>query len=320
MAGPKRRVTNAETEAAEWHSRLGERSVATQTIKDFFAWRESPENADAYRRVELAWGQTRKLADEPQMIAALDETLTRAARKRAKPRRVVAALVAVTAAAALAIGGWFWFGDGAVFSTSVGEQRVIQLADGSSIRLDTDSRVRVRFDHDRRRVDLENGQALFTVAHDTQRPFVVHAGDAQVTAVGTVFDVRRLGDGANVTLVSGIVEVAGGGKAQRMSAGNRALVTDRGTRTAPVDVVAETSWTESRIVFQDRPLREAVAEVNRYLTAKIELDADAKGGEPVNGVFKTGDRDAFVSTASEVFGLRVSDGPNGSVRLSERGK
>ena len=322
MAGPKKRVETAETEAAAWHARLGERTVATQTIRDFGAWRQSPQNADAYRRVELAWGESRKRAGDPAMQEALDDILTRTARTRtvAPDRRMLFGVAAVSAAALLAFGGWSWMQSRTVFATAVGEQRLVQLADGSSVRLDTGSRIKIAFDGRRRLVDLQAGQALFTVAHDPGKPFVVEAGSARVTAIGTVFEVRRQGADAKVTLVSGVVEVDAGPARQRMQAGHQARTTATGLVAAPVDIAAETSWTEGRIIFRDTPLRTAVAEVNRYLTAKIELDADDLAAAPVNGVFKTGDRDAFVSTAAEVFGLRVSAGADGSVRLSERGK
>lgn len=321
MASPKKRVETAETEAAAWHSRLGERSVTTQTIKDFFDWRQSPENANAYRRVELAWGETRRLAHDPAMREALDGVLTRTAPpKRQRRRQIVIGVVGASAAAALALGGLSWWQSRTVFETSVGEQRLVQLADGSFVRLDTASRIKVRFDGQRRLIDLQAGQALFNVSHDAERPFIVEAGSARVTAVGTVFDVRRDGTDAQVTLLSGVVEIAGGQTTQRMQAGHQVHVTSSTARAKPVDAQLETSWTEGRIVFRDTPLGDAVAEVNRYLTAKVELDAATQANEPVNGVFKTGDRDAFVSTASEVFGLRASAGPNGSIRLSERGK
>lgn len=144
-----------------------------------------------------------------------------------------------------------------------------------------------------------------------------------MTAVGTVFEVRRDGEIATVTLVSGVVDLGGRRVARgesRMTAGQQARVTASSAVTAPVDVQAETSWTEGRIVFRDTPLRLAVAEVNRYLTDEVVLDAGALDGVRVTGVFKTGDRDAFVSVASEVFDLRISPGRGGSVRLSERGK
>jgi len=323
MADPRKRVVTAETEAAEWHARLGAPTVATNTIRDFAAWRQDPANDEAYRRVERAWGGTGQLAQDPEMRDALDSVLTRTRSRRARPVRqpLVIGLVGVAAAAALAFTGWSWLQARTVFTTAVGEQRLVQLADGSSVRLDTDTRIHVRFDGHQRMVDLEGGQALFTVAHDAGRPFIVAAGEARVTAVGTVFDVRRRDQGTNVTLVSGVVDVASGGRKARMAAGHQARSTAAGPVIRAVDAETETLWTSGRIIFRDTPLRQAVAEVNRYLTDKVHLDAGvALSSEPVSGVFNTGDRDAFVSTASEVFGLQASAEPDGSVRLSERGK
>ena len=214
MTGPTIRVETAESEAAAWHARLGARNVSTGTIEEFFAWRAVPANAEAYRRVEKVWTDTGKLADDPAILEALNAAMSRktgTGRSRAVPRGLLG-LAAVGAAAALAMGGWAWMQSRTVFVTGVGEQRVVQLADGSSIRLDTGSRVRVRFAGDQRLVDLERGQALFTVAHDRARPFVVQAGGTQVTAVGTVFDVRRDAAAVSVTLVSGVVDVAPAGE------------------------------------------------------------------------------------------------------------
>ena len=143
-----------------------------------------------------------------------------------QPTRRLLGLAAIGAAAALVIGGWTWWQGRSTFTTGVGEQWVVQLADGSSVRLDTDSRVRVRFSDGQRLVDLERGQAMFSVAHDAQRPFVVAAGDARVTAIGTVFDVQRQSAGVSVTLVSGAVDVT------RLSRAGKAVTTCGGPRGA----------------------------------------------------------------------------------------
>ena len=87
------------------------------------------------------------------------------------------------------------------YAIAVGEQRTIQLEDGSRIILDTGSEVAVRFTGGRRSVTLNNGQAMFDVEGDPARPFIVDAGDTRVTAIGTRFDVRRSGTGARVILV-----------------------------------------------------------------------------------------------------------------------
>ncbi|MCO8029908.1 FecR domain-containing protein [Brevundimonas diminuta] len=325
MSHPKNRVEASETEAAAWHARLGARSVSTETIEDFFAWRSKPGNADAYRRVERVWGAAGRLEKDPEIARAFSEALSRkdsAARPRRLGRAVIGAAIGGAVMAA-AVAGALWLQSRTVFATAVGEQRVVQLADGSNVRLDTDSRIRVRFDGDRRLVELEDGQALFTVAHDGDRPFVVLTDDIQVTAVGTVFDVRRDSSGVKVTLVSGVVDVAeraAGRAVKRLAAGQQSQLTPQGQVTRAVDIQAETSWTDGRIVFRDTPLRDAVSEVNRYLTHKIVLDAAAQEAASVNGVFRTGDRDAFVSTAAEVFGLRAKKGVDGEVLLSDAKK
>ncbi|MDQ8027449.1 MAG: FecR domain-containing protein [Brevundimonas sp.] len=323
MAGPKTRVETAEQEAAEWHMRLGERRVSTETLEAFFAWRAVPENDDAYRRVETVWAASGALAGDAAIAAAVAEAMDRRRSGRTRfgsPRTVFGAAAAVTAAVVLGLAGWGWWSGRGVVSTAVGEQRVVQLADGSEVRLDTGSAIRVRFSEGQRRIELERGQALFEVAHDASRPFVVSAGETEVTAVGTVFDVRRVDGGARVTLVSGVVDVVREPTAApaRMRAGQQVEATRSGVRTRAVDVTTATSWAEGRIVFEDEPLASAVAEVNRYLTAPIVLEAGALADTPVNGVFRTGDREAFAASAADGLGLRTSVRPDGSLLLSRR--
>lgn len=323
MTGPNTRVETAELEAAAWHARLGEPRVSTQTVEDFFAWRSKPENADAYRRVETAWTESGRLAASPQIQAALDAALS-SGPERKRSRSLPPSLLALAAGlvfVALIYGGWTWQGARGGFETGVGEQRLVQLADGSSVQLDTDTGLRVRFSDGQRLVDLERGQALFTVAHDASRPFIVKAAGTSVTAVGTVFDVRRDAGDVQVTLVSGAVDVVREGKVApvRLAAGHQTRVTDKGTATLAVDVAAATSWTEGRIVFADTPLSQAVGEVNRYLTRPVALAAGVDGAVAVNGVFKAGDRDAFVSAASGALGLRATTREDGSVVLSAAG-
>lgn len=323
MTNPPIRVEAAEEEAAAWHARLGTTVVATQTIEDFFEWRSKPGNADAYRRVERVWKEGARLGGVPEIARAAAEARNRGegrVRQRRRSRWLAGGMAAVTAVV-ISIGGAAWWTTRGVYTTSVGEQRVVQLADGSNVSLDTDTRMRVRFAGDARQIELQRGQALFDVAADASRPFVVRAGGTQVRAVGTVFDVRRNGDGVRVTLVSGVVDVSSGGAVtapRRMSAGQQTRVSARGVTTAVVDTEAETSWTDGRLIFHDLPLETAVYEMNRYLTDKIEIDDPTIRDVAINGVFRTGDRDAFVAASADVMGLRAEPKPDGSVGLSRR--
>ncbi|KDP95400.1 hypothetical protein ER13_02155 [Brevundimonas sp. EAKA] len=322
MASPNSRVSAADTEAAAWHARLGVRSVSTRTIEEFFAWRAAPANAEAYRRVEKAWAATGGLGGDPQIQAAVAEAMNRRGGLglKARYRKTLFAFAAATAVVALGLGAWLWSDSRSLISTAVGEQRVVQLADGSTVRLDTGSTIRVRLGEDERRIELDRGQALFTVAHDPGRPFIVDAGKTEVTAVGTVFDVRRMGGAVRVTLVEGAVDVtaASGAAPSRMRAGERARVTAAGLSTRIVDTAKATSWTDGRLVFEDTPLREAVAEVNRYLEDPIALEDAVMADVPVNGVFRVGDRAAFASAAADGLGLEARAQADGTLLLSRR--
>lgn len=293
--------------------------MSTQTVQDFFAWRQDPDNAAAYGRVESVWKGARSLSESADINDAVSGALGRASRPPQTRRREMGlaglAVAAVTAFAAIG----FWTSERGLYRTAVGEQRVIELADGSTVRLDTNSAVRVRFERGQRGLVLERGQALFTVAHDADRPFIVNAGDTSVTAVGTVFDVRRQGPTAQITLVSGVVKVEAksGGAQRRLIAGEQATLTPAGPLIRTVDADTVTAWSSGRLIFRDKPLAQAVAEVNRYLDEPIVLNAPDLGSASVNGVVRTGDRAAFVEMAAATFGLRVDRDPKGRVRLSE---
>lgn len=322
MAGPTNRVATADREAAAWHDRLGARSVSTQTLEEFFAWRAEPANAEAYRRVEKVWAVSGRLGDDPRIREAVEEAMNRGGGLGlgARYRRTLFAIATGAAVLVLALGAWFWMDSRSVVSTAVGEQRVLQLADGSTVRLDTGSAIRVRLGADERRIELERGQALFTVSPDRTRPFVVEAGAAEVIAVGTIFDVRHMEGGVQVTLVEGAVDVvrAQGAPPARMRAGQQARVTAAEVSTRAIDAEKATSWTDGRLVFEDTPLASAVAEVNRYLKEPVVLEDASVGEVPVSGVFRTGDRAAFASAAAAGLGLESRERADGALVLSGR--
>lgn len=323
MSDPEDARRVADREAAEWHVRLGERPVSSTALAEFKVWRASPDNADAYQRLETLWRTTGSLSSDAEIQALTRDTLkaSRPRAARAGKRRLlpVAAVTTILAVAAVCL--FVWLPSRGLYTTGVGEQEVVRLADGSEIKLDTDTRLRVRFDRSEREIVLERGQALFVVAHDAARPFRVSAGDTQVTALGTTFDVRREAAGARVTLVVGSVAVTDAGAAAeprrwRLAPGQQVRTATRDASPLAVDAALATSWSEGRLVFRNTPLREAVAEVNRYLPQKIVLDAGSTEAVAVNGVFLTGDRDAFVAAATDLFGLVARTQADGSVRLT----
>lgn len=312
-------TTVSEREAAEWFARLSSRIVSNEALAEFEAWRRSPENREAYRRMEGVWEGAGRLASDPDLREIGHAALKRGSTLPSRRTFAWAAIAAV--GVSVVIGGALWqTRTPTAFSTAVGEQRLLDLPDGSTVRLDTDSAIRVQYDGDRRTIALERGQALFQVAHDQDRPFVVQAGTTSVIATGTIFDVRRRDGDVHVVLVSGSVDVRAptvdGAKVLPLKPGRRVDVTQSGMTEVVADPVAATSWTHGRLVFRDAPLIEAVAEINRYLPDKVVLEAAELHDIKVNGVFEIGDRAAFVAAAGDLFGLQAQAQPDGTVKLT----
>lgn len=312
----------ADREAADWHVRLGERPVSAATLAEFKSWRAAASNADAYHRLETLWRTAGSLSGDPDVQGLTRDVLKASApnRKRSSGSelKVVGAVVATVVV--VAVGLSLWLPSRPSYATVVGEQRLVRLEDGTRVRLDTDTRIEVRFDGDERRVLLKQGQALFTVTHDAARPFRVAAGPTEVTALGTTFDVRREEGGARVTLVEGSVAVTDAkprdARRWRLSPGQQVETTERDATPRRVDATVATSWSEGRLVFRNTPLKDAVAEVNRYLPGKIELAEGPQGDVAVSGVFTAGDQDAFVAAASDLLDLTARPLKGGGVRLS----
>ncbi|PZO09109.1 MAG: iron dicitrate transport regulator FecR [Alphaproteobacteria bacterium] len=313
-------------EAAEWFSRLNQRKVTTADIKDFSDWRRDPENARAFSRLEAMWDAAGTLAKSPQMAALTEEATTRSRQAAPKRRRNPSGrLIPLGAASAialtLAVGSWSWWSAQRpeVYDTAIGEQRTVRLEDGSRIILDTDSHVAVRFTGAQRLVTLASGRVMFEVEGDPARPFLVKAGDTEVTAIGTRFDVRRAGAGAQVVLVEGQVAVrqkASPRPAWTLAPGQQVTTSAQRPAIVAVNVPAATSWTTGRLTFENTPIAVAVAEVNRYSPSPVELRDDRISSIRVSGVFDAGDVDGFVAALTDLYALEAARAPDGHLVLT----
>jgi transmembrane sensor len=321
--------TPRDLEAAAWFTRLSQTSVTTAALYEFQAWRRDAANAQAYAAVEATWEATKRLANDPDIQAATAAALrVRPARTRLRrpglPGVGPYALGATALAAVLAAVAALWISTQIPpsYETRVGEQRLVLLQDGSRIRLNTNSRLIVRFRPHERRVVLARGEAFFEAAHDAARPFVVEAADARVRAIGTKFDVRRDADAVKVTLLEGQVRVVQANRpAARILTPNQQLTVTRAGLTAPraTDAREAAGWTAGRLTFHAAALEDAVAEVNRYAAHPIVLSgSDSLARQPISGVFDTGDTRSFVSAVALEFDLTATADPDGGVRLIPR--
>jgi len=261
------------------------------------------ENASAAEVVDVA--------ANPAPVSTEDRLKRRGARLR---RFAAAASVLVMLAVAGAVAWLQGYWD-PTYTTAVGEQRSVTLVDGSKVELNSRSRVRVRFTDQQRVVELLEGQALFKVAKNPVRPFIVRSGATSARAVGTQFDVYRRPDRTVVTVVEGRVAVSSellpvpeqlvgrqpaaagtstsipmppgaGADAVLLVAGEQISVTPRViARPRPANVEAATAWTQQKLIFDTVPLREVVAEFNRYNRVQLVIDDPGLNEFHVSGVF-----------------------------------
>lgn len=185
-------------------------------------------------------------------------------------------------AVGLAAAGWWRFsgpGSWQSYATALGEQRAIELSDGSLVHLNTQSRITVRLDSDARDIRMLRGEALFKVRHDPRRPFRVRADDTVIQAIGTQFEVYRRSDETRVAVIEGRVRISTPGSAPHESAaGEGANISPVGAIVPQpkLDTVRVTAWRQRRLIFQADTLEDIAAEFNRYnRSPKIRIEDES---------------------------------------------
>lgn len=307
--------------AATWFARVQAQSLSSAEQAEFAAWRVEHASHEAeYQWLANLWAATDLLPKA--RLQALCEPAAAPIKRRSVLRYAVAASVVAVAAG---VGLWMQqvpAGYQAEFATALGERREVTLPDGSSIELNSRSRLRVHFERQQRTVDLEQGEAMFSVAHDSARPFVVQAGAGQVTVTGTRFDVRREGDQVRVAVESGHVRVQGANPSEAVSltAGLGTQVDAQGQVAAmqAVNTQALTAWRKGQLVFNDATLGEVAAEVSRYRDQPLHVSTQALAQLRLSSVFKTADTDALLKALPRILPVAIRTRADGSQEIISR--
>lgn len=352
-------------QAAAWRARIAESPDFQST--EFSSWlARDPRNREAWRSVQAPWDALGQHAAAHGVIDLRRAALAHAQaavrgnlwwpKRFRRPASLGAAAAGVLAAGVLAAGAFLYWQQyrSDVFRTGFGERRIVTLADGSQITLDSRSEVTVRYTVDARALTLVRGQAQFDVAHDVARPFTVTAEGHKVVATGTAFDVDLLGPQLMVTLLKGHVVVLpqsvatipwipdapseGSGSATTAGAESRALAAAGGMmgriyldpgeqlvmsssgapRVSQVDVERVTAWERGEIVFDNEPLASVIQRMNRYGRRHIIVGDDRAASLRISGVFHEGDVDGFVSTIAAYLSVSARERPDGDVVLTYR--
>jgi transmembrane sensor len=313
--------TTVRDEAAQWFVRLQEPVVDVEVRRRFQAWLdEHPQHRDEFDVLQGLWSAADLVP--AARLRALCETPPALKKPRPVLRYAVAASML---AVALGLGLFSGLSGPAPytaeFSTALNERRQVELPDGSVVDLDSRSRIQVRFEKDRRNVELSEGEAMFSVEHDTGRPFVVAAGSGKVTVTGTRFDVRRGAGETRVVVEQGTVRVQGREAADNdfinLTAGLGTHVDARGKVAAAyaVNPAEMTAWRSGKLVFNNASLADVAEQVSRYREKPLKVSNATVGNLRLTSVFKSDNTDALLKALPNILPVAVRTLGDGSQEI-----
>jgi transmembrane sensor len=274
---------------------------------------EDPRHAAAFELATEAWQRSGNLPGSLPNRASGRANDGRRARVSAP---VLACAAVMFAAFLLAI----YFARDGNLATGPGEQKTIDLSDGTQVSLNANTHIVVQYDRHVRKVTLASGEALFNVIKHQSRPFIVVIGDRKVLAMGTSFLVRRetgSGSAFSVTLMEGRIAVepiawpdvlpsdtpAG---LKVLNPGERLRFNDESPETLDTPSIAKvTAWRRGQLIFDDISMAEAAAEFNRYGKDEMTIDSAVAAKMRVGGVFRIGDPSSFATAMANRYHLRI---------------
>lgn len=303
--------------ASEWTARLDRGPLSPALEAAYQAWLDGDPRAKGalLRAQALSMMSESAQALGPEFDPAV---FTEPRRPRFSRRQTLAWTGAAAAAASLAALGVTSAAAGTVIATERGEIRLTPLKDGSTVLLNTDSRIRVRYEKDQRVVVLLRGEAYFSVARDEKRPFVVEVNGRRLRTTQAGFRVRKLDEAPVDLLVNlGQVEVSaapliGSARIIPVMANTQLALSDpahisaeRPRLIAPETVTRELAWREGKLAFEGQTLGEAAAEFARYSDTRIQVRDAELAREPVTGLFAANDPVGFSRAVARVFDARL---------------
>jgi transmembrane sensor len=300
-----------DRQAAKWAAKrdLGELSAGEEVA--FEAWLAADvRHLGAYGRAEAVLSRLERLNGVALDAAPESDVAPSGWTRR---RMLSTGAAAASLMAGVGIAEIYFRRQQETFATEIGQMREVVLADGSVVSLNTNSEISVQFTQEARNISLLRGEALFDVAKNKHRPFIVAAGNTRVRAVGTSFMVSMLPQKPVQVLVrEGVIELRRAdtpeAKPVRASANIRAIVQPG----APIVTVAmreeklmrDLAWQRGSIALDNQTLADAAGEFARYSEVRIIVAPDI-ANKTVTGLFAAHDPVGFAKAAASVLKLQM---------------
>lgn len=311
--------------AAHWFARVHGDHPTMEDIAGWQRWlAENAANRQAFERIEDLW---EAMGELPRAVPSTTPW---------RSLRQPLALAAAVLLAVVGVGYLVWspgrppvLAEAASVQTRVAEDRSYRLPDGSRVEIGARTRIAVDFSPAARRIVIESGEAYFEVAPEP-RPFVVVAGEASITAVGTAFNVHHLQGRVAVTVVEGSVSVAAAPAAFEapdapadsgtVVRAGQALTYEGGALVLQsTDSAPTVGWRSGRLQYVREPLGFVAPDVSRYSDTQIIVDDPQVGELLYTGSIRRDRIDEWLTTLSVVLPVEIVRVDRETVLLVRRG-
>ncbi|MDO9104635.1 MAG: FecR family protein [Methylovulum sp.] len=292
-------------QAMVWFVRLRSDSASEQQQAQFVAWLAAdPAHQQAYRELETFWAHPdfTELLGEAKLSAALTKS-------KSHDRWHIPVLLAMAASVLLMVcihppNLYCWQAD---YCTAVGETHTVSLMDGSQVTLNSDTALNVAYLDNVRHIELDHGEAYFSVQRNPLKPFVVASHYATIRVLGTRFLVRQNPHSDTVTVISGVVEVSGRTQAPTKLLANEQISVGMQTHDSFRQAAASNAaaWLKGHALFDNVPLPDVLVELNRYRHGAIVLSNSKLNGLKVSGRFDITDTDYALQALQETLPIRI---------------
>lgn len=303
--------TTRQDEAAAWFAAQRAGVMLVEHREAFERWRSDPRNQAAYDAMQDLWDDLAVLKGE-----------------RPKPRGIKLPIKSLAAAAILLIamgvtgaGVMGWFSDPSV-QTTIGQQKTQSLPDGSLLAVNVDSSVSYAFGVDRRLIKISNGEAAFTVKADVARPFIVDAGDYQIRAVGTIFNVKKRDREIEVAVSEGKVEIcsATGDVLTSLAAGqilrfpsDRSDLKFDGLTPTSIPPAQISEWRMRVVTYENATVEEVVTDFNRYFNHSLAVEGQALRDRRITVRLQVEQREKAIALLAAMLNVDVRQTSDGEV-------
>lgn len=328
---PIRTPETIEQEAADWLAKLDSGNLSKAGRKALRDWlSQDSAHVAALKSLVVIWGDMDVMLNDFQVNDSKHKVKTLSLFSRFDlSRYIMTAFAFVLVSITVLLLNAPEDSQSAFYVTTIGDQRLEVLEDGSSAHLNTDSMIEAEYTESIRIIRLLRGEAFFDVAHDPDRPFIVYVGDRLVQAIGTKFVVRLTSENILVTVAEGQVELSkrnkyalpalnekltGSVKPQEavlISEGEAVEVFDNTEASQPKaiedgEINRRLSWVSGELVFKNERLEQVISEVGRYIPARILIADDDLRDILVSGRFQIGDTDALLEAIEVSLSIKAS--------------